>query len=154
MICLTNCPLAAAANNWRFTDNENSHIFEITVLDLSMKVKRVSLLIVFANLAPVQLHSSTQTEFVFIQVLRTKSNFFSQQPLMSTLEPAMSYCEDPHCFDILFLHQCNALQCRHICCCIHPGQPTLYSMPNKIRVGISFLLSAAINVRALDLAAT
>ena len=107
MICLTNCPLAVAANNSRFTDNENSHIFEITVLDLSMKVKRVSLLIVFANLAPVQLHSSTQTEFVFIQVLRTKSNFFSQQPLMSTLEPAISYCEDPHCFDILFLHQCN-----------------------------------------------
>ena len=107
MICLTNCPLAVAANNSRFTDNENCHILEITVLDLSMKVKRVSLLIVFANLAPVQLHSSTQTEFVFIQVLRTKSNFFSQQPLMSTLEPAISYCEDPHCFDILFLHQCN-----------------------------------------------
>ena len=151
MICLTNCPLAVAANNWRFTDNENCHILEITVLDLSMKVKRVSLLIVFANLAPVQLHSSTQTEFVFIPSAEDKIQFL----LPTTINVNLGACNVISRGSSLFWHFVLAsMQCRHICCCIHPGQPTLYSMPNKIRVGISFLLSAAINVRALDLAAT
>ena len=107
MICLTNCPLAVPANNSRFTDNENCHIFEIKVLDLSMKVKRFHFLLFLQIWRRSNCIHPPKLNLYSFQVLRTKSNFFSQQPLMSTLEPAMSYCEDPHCFDILFLHQCN-----------------------------------------------